>query len=74
MGLHTSLTYQTSPGYHPSMGGFELAEGSRNWAKDDNNNNYSQHILSVRIIYLRASQLLVTFGRALVGRGQKRIF
>lgn len=44
-GLHASLTYQASSGSTPSVCGFELAEGSRHWAKDDHNN--SQHMLSV---------------------------
>lgn len=44
-GLHASLTYQASSGSTPSVCGFELAEDSRHWAKDDHNN--SQHVLSV---------------------------
>lgn len=47
MGLHASLTNQTSPGRHSLLCGFELAEDSGKRAKDNNNNshNNSQHIL-----------------------------
>ena len=45
--MHASLTNQTSPGRHSLVCGFELAEDSGKWAKDNSNNshNNSQHIL-----------------------------